>query len=56
MLKHWQADPDLAGVRDRDFIEKLPSDEHRAWEALWKDVSTLLKGETKPSAANGKQP
>ena len=42
-LQHWQDDSDLAGVRDRDAIEKLPADERRAWEALWKDVETLLK-------------
>jgi eukaryotic-like serine/threonine-protein kinase len=48
MLRHWQADPDLAGVRDRDAIEKLLADERRAWEAIWKDVDTLLKGVSRP--------
>jgi serine/threonine-protein kinase len=47
-LQHWQADPDLAGVRDRDAIEKLPAEERRAWEALWNDVDVLLKGAAKP--------
>ena len=55
-LQHWQADPDLAGIRDRDAIEKLPADERHGWEALWKDVDVLLKSETKPSPADGKQP
>jgi tetratricopeptide (TPR) repeat protein len=43
-LRHWQANSDLAGVRDRDALAKLPADERRAWEALWKDVDALLKG------------
>jgi serine/threonine-protein kinase len=43
-LRHWQADSDLAGVRDHDALAKLPADERRAWEALWKDVDALLKG------------
>jgi serine/threonine-protein kinase len=47
-LWHWQADSDLAGVRDRDSIAKLPADERRAWEALWKDVDALLKGAARP--------
>jgi serine/threonine-protein kinase len=62
-LQHWQADPDLAGVRDRDALAKLPADERRALEALWKDVDALLKGAAKlgptappPSAAAEKRP
>jgi tetratricopeptide (TPR) repeat protein len=41
-LRRWKSDPDLASVRDRNAIEKLPADEQRAWEALWKDVDALL--------------
>ena len=44
-LRHWKEDSDLTGVRDGDAIATLPADERRAWEALWKDVDTLLKGE-----------
>jgi serine/threonine-protein kinase len=47
-LRHWQADPDLAGVRDRDALAKLPADERRAWAALWKDVDALLEGAARP--------
>ncbi len=55
-LQHWQADPDLVGVRDADAIEKLPEDERKKWQALWKDVDSLLKGVATTSAALGKQP
>jgi serine/threonine-protein kinase len=41
-LRHWQTDSDLAGVRYRDTLAKLPADERRPWEALWKDVDALL--------------
>ena len=53
-LQHWQADPDLAGVRDRNAIEKLPADERRAWEALWKDVDALLKASARPGPTESK--
>ncbi len=42
-LKHWQEDTDLAGVRDKDALEKLPADERDAWRKLWQDVAELLK-------------
>jgi serine/threonine-protein kinase len=47
-LRHWQADSDLAGVRDRDALAKLPADERRAWEALWEDVEARLKSAARP--------
>ncbi len=59
-LQHWQADSDLDGVRDREPIEKLPEGERRAWEALWRGVDALLKGEATPeptaSKAGGAEP
>ena len=42
-LKHWQEDSDLAGVRDKDALAKLPADEQDAWRKLWADVDALLK-------------
>jgi tetratricopeptide (TPR) repeat protein/tRNA A-37 threonylcarbamoyl transferase component Bud32 len=42
-LAHWQKDPDLAGVRDKTCMAKLPQDERQAWQQLWADVDTLLK-------------
>jgi hypothetical protein len=53
-LQHWKEDADLAGVRDRDALAKLSADERRAWEALWKDVDALLKGEAKPGPTASK--
>jgi hypothetical protein len=43
VLKHWQQDTDLAGVRDPDALTKLPEPERAAWRALWADVQSLLK-------------
>jgi tetratricopeptide (TPR) repeat protein/tRNA A-37 threonylcarbamoyl transferase component Bud32 len=42
-LKHWQEDPDLAGVRDKSALEKQPDAERAEWEKLWADVAALLK-------------
>ena len=41
-LQHWQADPDLAGVRDADALAKLPEAERAAWRSLWAEVDALL--------------
>jgi serine/threonine-protein kinase len=42
-LGHWQADPDLAGVRDPDALATLPEAERDEWRRLWADVAALLK-------------
>jgi serine/threonine-protein kinase len=42
-LAHWQHDPDLASVRDRPALDRLPDNERAAWQALWADVAALLK-------------
>jgi RNA polymerase sigma-70 factor (ECF subfamily) len=42
-LKHWQQDPDLAGVRDAEDLARLPEEEQKAWRELWSDVATQLK-------------
>ncbi len=42
-LQHWQSDTDLAGIRDRDAVAKLPADEREACRQLWADVADLLK-------------
>jgi hypothetical protein len=41
-LHHWKEDPDLAGVRDADALEKLPERERADWRKLWADVDALL--------------
>jgi Tfp pilus assembly protein PilF len=40
-LRHWQSDPDLAGVRDRAALDKLPEAERQPWLTLWTDVARL---------------
>jgi tetratricopeptide (TPR) repeat protein len=42
-LRHWQTDPDLAGIRDSAALARLPAEERAAWRKLWADVAALLK-------------
>jgi hypothetical protein len=42
-LQHWQKDTDLAGIRDRAALAKLPADEQKVFTQLWADVAALLK-------------
>jgi tetratricopeptide (TPR) repeat protein len=41
-LRHWQKDTDLAGVRDKVALAKLPEAERQQWAKLWADVAALL--------------
>ena len=41
-LRHWKADPDLAGVRDPEALAVPPPDEQDAWRKLWAEVDALL--------------
>jgi hypothetical protein len=43
VLQHRQKDPDLAGIRDRAAVAKLPADEQEACKKLWTDMAALLK-------------
>jgi serine/threonine-protein kinase len=42
-LRHWQKDPDLAGVRQAAALEELPEAERAEWQKLWGEVEALLK-------------
>jgi hypothetical protein len=42
-MRHWQTDDDLASVRTRDALAKLPEDERKQWQGLWSDVDALLR-------------
>jgi len=42
-LKHWQADSDLAGVRDAAALAGLPEAERADWQRLWADVQAVLE-------------
>src|SRR5262249_47025636 len=49
VLRHWQKDSDLAGLRDATALAKLPADEQKACIQLWAEVAALLKkAEEKP--------
>jgi probable HAF family extracellular repeat protein len=41
-MSHWQEDSDLAGIRDRDALAKLPAEETAAFTQLWADVAAQL--------------
>jgi serine/threonine-protein kinase len=42
-LQHWQKDADLAGLREKPALDKLPTAERDAWRRLWADVAALLQ-------------
>jgi tetratricopeptide (TPR) repeat protein/serine/threonine protein kinase len=42
-LRRWQTDANLASVRDKEALAKLPPAERAAWQQLWADVTKLLK-------------
>jgi tetratricopeptide (TPR) repeat protein len=42
-LQHWLADPELALVRDRAALERLPAEERKDWQKLWSEAAELLK-------------
>jgi tetratricopeptide (TPR) repeat protein len=54
-LRHWQRDPDLAGLRDAAWIVNLPAEELRACRQLWADVQGLLQraGKREPRTERG---
>jgi hypothetical protein len=41
-MRHWLADPDLAGVREPAALAKLPQAERQPWQKLWDDVAATL--------------
>jgi Flp pilus assembly protein TadD/serine/threonine protein kinase len=55
-LRHWQQDPDLAGVRDPDALARLPEAEQEAWRALWSDVQKTLTSLEKDASPEEKKP
>jgi serine/threonine-protein kinase len=42
-LERWRKDPDLAGLREKDALAKLPQAERDACRRLWADVAALLE-------------
>lgn len=47
-LQQWQAQPDLAGLREADSISKLPEDEQQLLRTFWADCDRLLKRAAQP--------
>ena len=41
MLRHWQTDPDLAGVREETALATFPSNERQTWQQFWTEVLAL---------------
>jgi serine/threonine-protein kinase len=41
-LRRWKTDPDLAAVREKDALEKLPEVERRSWHEFWAEVDALI--------------
>jgi serine/threonine-protein kinase len=48
MLTQWQADPDLAGLREPSALARLSTGERKECLALWKEVAALLDRTTRP--------
>jgi eukaryotic-like serine/threonine-protein kinase len=42
LLAHWQADPDLAGLREPKALAKWSADERKDCLALWAEVAAVL--------------
>ncbi len=42
MLRLWQQDPALDGVRNPSRLEKLPQPEREAWQSLWREHEAVL--------------
>jgi serine/threonine-protein kinase len=43
LLTQWQADPDLAGLREPSALGRLSADERKECLALWKEVGLVLE-------------
>ncbi len=41
-MRHWQEDPDFAGVRGPEALNRLPEAERKEWRELWADVAKTL--------------
>jgi hypothetical protein len=42
-LRHWESDPDLAGIRDEAALAELPETERNAFRKLWAEVQALQR-------------
>jgi serine/threonine-protein kinase len=49
MLERWQVDPDLAGLREPEALDRLPLVERQEWHTFWNDVNALCKRPGRPN-------
>jgi hypothetical protein len=47
-------DSDLAGVRDKAALTRLPATERDGWHKLWAEVTNTLARARRPAAADKK--
>jgi hypothetical protein len=41
-MRHWQVDPDFAGVRGPEALARLDEAERQAWQHVWAGVADTL--------------
>jgi tetratricopeptide (TPR) repeat protein len=54
VLREWQTDSDLAGVRDAAALAKLSAPERAKWQKLWAGVAALASQRQPSTAAPGR--
>jgi serine/threonine-protein kinase len=42
-LSPWRDEPDLAGLRDPDSLDRLPPAERQEWRSLWGETEALIR-------------
>ena len=47
-MQHWRNDDDLAGVRGKDALARIPAGERKEWERLWAEVDALIRRASEP--------
>ena len=55
--RHWDVQftgAPIAGIRDKQALAKLPTNEQKAFAQLWADVAALLKKGDAPARKEGK--
>jgi Tfp pilus assembly protein PilF len=52
-LQDWKVDPDLAGLRDRGALARIPEEEQKACRALWARVDALLARTSQGTSPRG---
>jgi tetratricopeptide (TPR) repeat protein len=48
VLRTWQRNADLAGVRDPSALAQLPAAERAAWQQLWREAAAVLAQASAP--------